>query len=235
MKKLKLCLYMLSFIMLFGGCGATIPDMSEEQRRDISEYAVGLLLKYNANQSDRLVDLSLLEEETEPEATAIPEAEPEATREPETTQDPQEVTEATKENTYEDLGKTLLLPEGVKLEFEDYQVVTFYGDDELMLEAGDGYCFLVVKCNMVNTGSDAKVVDMMQVNVKHTVVVDGTSVNAMVTMLSNDMTTYMGELAAEESKEVVLLAEVEEQKLHEAESIKVEFAREDVISGIIVK
>ena len=76
---------------------------------------------------------------------------------------------------------------------------------------------------------------MMQTNVKHTVIVNGTSINAMVTMLSNDMTTYMGELAAGEEKEIILLAEVEDKLMQEAENIVVEFTRDELVSGIIVK
>ena len=45
------------------GCGSQIPDLTDEQRSAISEYAVQLLLKYDTNTESRLVDLSLLEEE----------------------------------------------------------------------------------------------------------------------------------------------------------------------------
>ena len=54
-------------------------------------------------------------------------------------------------------------------------------------------------------------------------------------MLSNDMTTYMGELAAGEEKGIILLAEVEDKLMQEAENIVVEFTRDELVSGIIVK
>ncbi len=255
MKKLVISLCMLTLVLMLGGCGGQIPDMTDEQREAISEYAVGLLLKYDTSQPDRLVDLSVLEEESEPETTEAPAATPEPTMEPEATKAPEEdlgsagmdPTEDTPtipvggeltEDTYAELGEVLLLPEYISLEYRDYQVVSSYTDPrdaELTLDAKSGHVLLVVRCVLLNSGSDTQTVDMLQANVKHTVIVDETSINAMVTLLSNDMITYMGKLAADESKEVVMLAEVEESVLQGAESISVEFMRDEMISGIVIK
>ena len=252
MKKLIICLSMISLLVFLGGCGGKIPDMSDDQREAISEYAVGLLLKYNTDQSGRLVDLSLLEEKEETDITEEPVVTPEPTQKPEATPIPEEdmgtaglesvedepVKPEEDEKIYADLGETLLLPEGISLEYADYQVAAHYTDTQnkgLTLDAKDGYSFLVVRCFLLNSGSDKQVVDMMQTNVKHSVIVNGTSVNAMVTLLSNDMITYMGELAADESKEVVMLAEIETNLLEDVETISVEFARDEMISGIIIK
>lgn len=248
MKKLKICLCMMSALVMLGGCGGQIPDMTDEQREAISEYAVGLLLKYDTSQSDRLVDLSLLDEE-EPEATEAPVATPEPTLAPEEDLGAAgiDATEGTPtipvggelaEDAYDEVGETLLLPEHISLQYCDYQVVSTYTDPEdaeLTLDAKEGYSFLVVRFNLLNSGSDTQAVDMLQANVKHTVIMEETSVNAMVTLLSNDMITYMGTLAADESREVVMLAEVEDNVLQGAENISVEFMRDDLISRIVVK
>ncbi len=241
MKKIRVSLCMMGIMMTLSGCGGQIPDMTEEEQEAVCEYAAGLLLKYNTDQNNRLVDLELLEE---PEATEVPEAtpaptvSPDATPEPslspETTSEPQE-DGGTTSVEYTEIQKTLLLPEGIDLVYTDYQAVPTYSDAEQTLDAKEGYCLLVVKCKLVNAGDDKQVVDMMQTNVKHTVLVNGTTVNAMVTMLSNDVTTYMGELDAGEEKEVLLLAEVEDKLMQEAENIVVEFLREELVSGIIVK
>ncbi len=241
MKKIRVSLCILGVMMIFSGCGGRIPDMTEEEQEAISEYAAGLLLKYNTDQDSRLVDLELLEEQ---EVAKMPEATPEPTEAPEATPEPSAIPEVTPESPesggtssveYADLQETLLLSEDIDLVYVDYETVSFYSDAEQSLDAAEGYCFLVVKCKLTNTGTDKQVVDMMQTNVKHTVIVNGTSINAMVTMLSNDMTTYMGELAAGEEKEIILLAEVEDKLMQEAENIVVEFTRDELVSGIIVK
>lgn len=241
MKKIRVSLCILGVMMIFSGCGGRIPDMTEEEQEAISEYAAGLLLKYNTDQDNRLVDLELLEEQ---EVAEMPEATPEPTEAPEATPEPSAIPEVTPESPesggtssteYVDFQETLLLSEDVELVYVDYETVSSYSDAEQSLDAAEGYCFLVVKCKLTNTGTDKQVVDMMQTNVKHTVIVNGTSINAMVTMLSNDMTTYMGELAAGEEKGIILLAEVEDKLMQEAENIVVEFTRDELVSGIIVK
>lgn len=241
MKRIRVSLCILGVMMIFSGCGGRIPDMTEEEQKAISEYAAELLLKYNTDQDNRLVDLELLEEQ---EVAEMPEATPEPTEAPEATPEPSAIPEVTPELPesggtssveYADLQETLLLSEDVELVYVDYETVSSYSDAEQSLDAAEGYCFLVVKCKLTNTGTDKQVVDMMQTNVKHTVIVNGTSINAMVTMLSNDMTTYMGELAAGEEKGIILLAEVEDKLMQEAENIVVEFTRDELVSGIIVK
>lgn len=241
MKKIRVSLCILGAMMIFSGCGGRIPDMTEEEQKAISEYAAELLLKYNTDQDNRLMDLELLEEQ---EVAEMPEATPEPTEAPEATPEPSAIPEVTPELPesggtssveYADLQETLLLSEDVELVYVDYETVSSYSDAEQSLDAAEGYCFLVVKCKLTNTGTDKQVVDMMQTNVKHTVIVNGTSINAMVTMLSNDMTTYMGELAAGEEKGIILLAEVEDKLMQEAENIVVEFTRDELVSGIIVK
>lgn len=253
MKKVRMGLGILLMAVMLGGCGGQIPDMSDEQREAISEYAVGLLLKYDTSQSNRLVDLSLLEEDVEPEATEAPVTTPEPTQAPEATTPPQDdeagmaptddtpfvpVGGTLPEDAYAGVGATLLLPEHVSLEYRDYQVVDSYADPkdaELTLDANPGRSLLVVRFVLLNSGSEVQSVDMLQDNIKHTIMVDGTAVNAMVTLLSNDMITYMGQLAADESVEVVLLAEVEESVIQNAESIYVELLRDGLISKIVIK
>lgn len=253
-KKIWISFCMILAAML-GGCGNQIPDMTPEQREAVSEYAAGLLLKYDTNQSDRLVDLSLLEEETTPtpEPTNTPEPEvtlePEATSTPEPTQEPAgmdpvvdtptvSVGETVTEEVFDPVESTLLLPAHVTLGYSDYQVTDTYTDIRdagLTLEAASGNKLLVARFQLLNSGSEAQQVDMLQNNIKYSLIVDGTATNCMVTLLSNDLITYMGSLNPDESKEVVLLAEVKEELLQEAESIAVELSCGELISRIELK
>lgn len=252
-KKICTSLWALMLIMLLGGCAGQIPDMTDAEREAISEYAVELLLKYDTSQPDRLVDLSLLEEEATPapEATEAPTATPvpEVTVAPEATEAPGgmdpvvdtpmvpvggEVTE----EIYDAVESTLLLPEYVTLEYCDYQMVDAYVDPqdaELVLDAEAGNKLLVVRFRFLNSGSEARNIDMLQDNIKYSVVVNETSVNGMVTLLSNDLTTYMGSLNPDESKEVVLLAELAEELLQKADTITVQMSCGEMISKVDLK
>lgn len=268
MKKVKICLCMLSTVIMLGGCGSQIPDMTEEERAAISEYAVELLLKYDTNQSGRLVDLPLLEEETpttpeptqtpeptpEPEVTPMPEdvpvaevtPEPEDAPVPETMPAPEptadtpgtEAGEAFEQPQYIALEDTLLLPEHVTLQYLDYQITDVYTDPQettLTLDAAEGSSFIVVRFALLNSGSEAQNVDLLHDNIMYDIIVDGTAVDGMVTMLSNDMITYTGTLKSDESCELVLLAEAENSLLQNAESIWAKISCGELVSGIEMK
>lgn len=222
-----------------GGCGAQIPDMSEEERKAISEYAANLLLKYDTSRPSRLVEIVEEEVEPTPEPTQTPEpeetAKPEETSKPEMTEGPQE-TEAPE--TYDLAEDTLMLPEGVTLIYSKYEVSNSFVDETdgyQTLEAGDGKSLLIIRFALLNSSNDVQTVDMLQDNIVYKAIVDDKIVNGMVTMVGNDLTTYIGSLQPDESKEVILFAEVEDAVLQSCESIRVEFLRQDLISGIIVK
>lgn len=251
-KKLVLSICMLLITCCLGGCAGHIPDMTEEQRSAISEYAVELLLKYDTSQPSRLVDLSELEE---PETTPVPEvtAKPESTAEPDTNENGEDsgMDEVADTPTIQvgegvdvelpqldTLEETLLLPEEVTLEYCDYQVLSEYVDKvdtDLVIEADTGKKLLVFEFVLQNSGNIKQSVDMLQDSIRHNVVIGEENVSSMVTMLSNDLITYMGEVNPNESIGVVLLAEVDETLIQEAESISVVFSRQEYISEIKVK
>lgn len=233
----SVCIGMVALVL--GGCASQIPDMTDVQRREISEYAAELLIKYDTSQPGRLVDLELYEE---PEATSAPEATPEpekngmdeAADTPVVELDDTVVVPQGSSSAQD----TLLLPEYVTLEYSGYQVVNTWTDTDeagLVLDAESGKTFLVFRFMLLNSGSTVQEVDMMQESVKYTVTVDGKILNGMVTLLSNDLTTYFGTLNPDESKEVLLLAEVAESELTDDSHISITFSRETMTTTITVK
>jgi hypothetical protein len=227
------------FLLAFGGCGAQIPDMSEEERKAISEYAANLLLKYDTSQPSRLVEIVEEEAEPTPEPTQTPE--PVETKEPEETETPQDTivpqeTEAPK--AYDVLEDTLMLPDGVTLVYSKYEASNSFVDETdgyQTLEAGEGKNLLVIRFTLLNSGDTAQTIDMLQDNIVYKVIVDEKVLNGMITMVGNDLTTYIGSIQPDESKEVILFAEIEEMLLQNSQSIRIEFLRQEQISEIIVK
>ncbi|MBQ9143077.1 MAG: hypothetical protein IJX63_14995 [Lachnospiraceae bacterium] len=235
----------ISLIIGLSGCGSQIPEMTEEEQAAISEYAVELLLKYDSNQSSRLVDL---EPEEEPEPTARPSVTepPSATEAPIEDSTGMDDVEETPVIGADDEGvgesgdiKTVLgLAESISFMYEDYQTTPQYVDTvnkDLVLEAEDGKQLLVCNFVLVNDGADKQSVDMLLDKIKYVFLIDEESVNAQVTMLSNDLATYMGILDADEARRVVLLAECEEAKLAEAEVIFLQVQKNKETATIQIK
>ena len=230
----------MALVFAISGCGSQIPDMTEEERDAISEYAVELLLKYNAGDDSRLVDLSLLTQEPEP--TPKPQATPLPSKEPieqdEVTATPVPPKEEAEMMEGGDMKSALGLAEGISFEYIDCQLVDEYADQTVegfVMEAESGNKLLVCNFVFVNDGAQKQSIDMLKDNIKYVFNVDGTTLPCSVTMLSNDLTTYLGILDADEAGKVVVIVEGEEQLLTNAKSIYLEVQRGEAIAVIKIK
>lgn len=244
-KKWIFCISVYLCLLALGGCGAQIPDMTEEEREAISEYAANLLLKYDTGQPSRLVEIGEEEAQNTPEPTQTPEpvetTEPEVSVVPEATEVPVEtfIPQVTEIPETSDLVEdTLMLPESVTLVYDKCEATKSFVDETdgyQTLEAGAGKLLLVIRFTLLNNSNVASDVDMLQDNIVYKVIVDDKVINGMITMVGNDLTTYIGSLQPDESKEVILFAEVEETLWQNSRSARVEFIRQELVSEIIVK
>ena len=241
-KKWIFCICTCLLLFVLGGCGAKIPDMTEEERKAISEYAANLLLKYDTSRPSRLVEI--VEEEPTPEPTQTPEPVGQGKRkpeEPETTETSQQTTIPQKTEVpevYDSIEDTLLLPEGVTLVYKKYETGNSFVDETdgyQTLESPEGKVLLIIRFDLLNSKDVAQEIDMLQDNIVYKMIVDDKVINAMITMVGNDLTTLIGSLQPEESKEVLMFAEVEEALLQSCKSLKVEFSRQDMEAEIMIK
>lgn len=228
------CLTML-LVWTMTGCGARIPDMTDAEREAVSEYAVELLLKYNANDTSRLVDVETLEKEPEPTKRPAP-----AITEPPKGMDETEDTpvidlSGESEVPQGDVCAVLGLDETISLEFVGYgmeQLCQDPQDTELMIEAEAGKELFICELALVNDGAQKQSVDLLRDNIQYQLVLDGKVANCMVTMLSNDLTTYLGILDPDESRKVLVLTQVERAAVENAAEIYLLMQSEEV-QGII--
>ena len=210
------------FVLLLTGCGTQIPDMTDSQREAISEYAAQLLLKYDSGHTSRLVDLDELD--TQPEPTKAPG--PVSTKPPagmdETADTP--VIDLNGENlpTEKNIHKVLGLHENISVEFVDSSMVTQCADnmtEDLVIEPVEGKELLLCEFILMNNGSQKQSVDMLRENIQYQLVADGKVTNCMMTMLSNDLTTYLGIMEPDESRKVLVITEVDKATVDKATSL----------------
>lgn len=220
------CSMALTGLIFLSGC-ASFPEMTEEQEEAIVEYAAGLLIQNMKDYDSRLVDLSLY---------ADPEVLPEETPEPESSgMDEVADTEKVDVSDGEVYGsvETLLVPEGVTLTYVGNSVANTYpeGDDGepfFALDATTGNQLLVLKFTMTNTTGEEQAVDVLGVSPKFRVIVNGTeNKHTLSTMLLDDLSTYVGTLAAGEEVSLVLLVEIESAVLEQVESIELKVTTDE--------
>lgn len=245
-KRWSLILSLCFFAFVITGCGAQIPDMTEEERKAISEYAAGLLLKYDTSQPSRLVNLDVLEEANPtPEPTREPEIDVQETPTPEATEESEEQpseesapAETPQPESWDPLESTLLLPEGVTLQLLDYEVTDLYQEDakgHQELKADAGKKILVFSFAMTNSSDVKQEIDMLKDNIRYKIYVQDELINGMLTMIEKDLTTYIGSIDAKETKELFLFAEVEEALLSEDAEIVLEFVCQERVARIVVE
>lgn len=230
MKKNRLWIVSMLIVLVIGcsGCGAQIPDMSDSQREAISAYAVELLLKYDTNKTSRLVDPDTLEKE--PEQTAKP-----VVTEPPKGMDETEDTvtidlNGKPENDPDALRNVLGLSESISLTFKEARFEEKCTDslsEDLVIEASGGKSLFVCEFVLVNDGAEKQSVDMLRKNIQYQLVADRKTANCMVTMLANDLTTYMGVLESDESEKVVVITEIEKDKLNNVSELYLLMESED--------
>lgn len=199
------------------GCGENqIPDLSEDQAREVQNYVAMTVMKYQMGRQSRLVDLSLYSDMT---AESVP-----VTDEPQgmSPVDDTPVIDATGgsqpgasggETVSYRLEEILELPEGVTVAFQGYQVCDSYPEDEneiFYMGASQGKKLLVMNFDLSNTGSQDQAVDMMFPEAVFHVTVNGEySRRTLMTGLLNDMATYDEVLAGGSTVDVVLVIEVD--------------------------
>lgn len=221
MKKRKIAMICLSAVLL-AGCGDAMPEMTDEQAELIGEYAAITLMKYDAAGRSRLVDLSQIEEKAEEPSAAPTIPVPEQPAEKETPETPIVDKTVKEELTTESLGSCLDLPEGVSLLYEGYDLEASYqtGASHLAVEASEGNQLLVLHFTLRNTSGADQEIDLLRTQNTYRVTVNDDYVrNVQMTMLDNDLLTYSGTLSNGGTEEVVLLAEVESNRISGVDSL----------------
>lgn len=208
------------------GCGENmIPELTESEMQTIGEYAAFTLMKYDASNRSRIVELP---PEREPEVPA--QTEPENSPEPEEPSgmgpvDDTPVTDNTGEKDPGSMEEVLGLAAGVSVSYVDAQVCDKYPEDEevgsLAASASAGKKLLVLRFRFANNTEQEQTVDLAsQKELSFRITVNGDyRRNAMTVLLLDDMTMLKETIPAGGSTEAVLMIEVEQGSMEEISSI----------------
>ncbi len=223
MKRASVFLCGILAAALLAGCGSAMPDLTQEETDIISEYAVGVLLKYDKHHSGRLVDTSAYEttEETTEEAEETPEEEQTDTAESTepaagTEAEPEEIEEA--ETASATIEGYYGIPD-FTFQYTGYDLTQSYPDGDFdgaegeamffSMDATPGTQLLVLHFTATNTSPADQTLDMLGYGAKFRVSVNGgRGESALTTMLLDDMETYRGPVPAGGSVELVSIVEV---------------------------
>lgn len=234
MNRIKLLLVLTASCAVFalGGCVSAIPELSEDETEIVTQYMADLLLKYDANYQDTLLNEEELALALEEEAVKAEEAkaqEEEQTRlEAEKAQASQadeiEVvggnSSGSNSNSAATVGTIADMPGALGLTDTDfdylgYEICSQYPSEEgalyFAMTPTQGNELLILKFNLANVSGEEYSVDMMSMGASFAIGINGGSYTAaLTTLLENDLSMLMDTLPVESGKEVVLVTEVPE-------------------------
>lgn len=202
------------------GCGNAIPEMTMEQQELVVEFAASELLKYDVNYQSKL---------TAPEPEQQPEEEQgEQPKEPLIEEEtlPEEIIADTDVTIVDNTGTVeaqnisiadFLDLTGVEISYAGYETVDTYPEGEakeayFFMSATEGNKLLVLRFSALNVSGEELSIDLSKSQTRYKIILNGTEKNALTTMLLNDMAYYQGTLAANESIELVLLCEIQDDQ-----------------------
>ena len=244
MKKGKIIGVLAVSACMLTGCIDSMPDMTEEQSELVAEYAADMLLKYSPNYHYRIAD----EEEV-----ASAESEMETSQEEETTQ---EESQPSQDLSQTGMGETVSVDAEASVEDgAEYDLAAFFGMDQFSImyascevtdaypnaESGvgfsvtapQGYNLLVLHFDVENLGEEAAQCDLFdQISKVSVNVNDAGYVQALSTLLTNDLTTYMEDIPAGEVADAVVVVPVEQTDLDEIQTAVMQITTQDSVVNI---
>lgn len=235
-KYYSLAIILILSLSLTGCIVPTMTELTDEQEKLITEYAAGLLLKYDSNGNNGLLtDEQLQKAEAEEEEQRAKEE-----RTKQLAREYLEKAEIAKQKKEEEKAKkkaqkgegagssavaagpveiagdgiaSFVELDGVSVEYTGYEIKDTYPDDAesvFVIDAAQGKKLVVLNMTISNTSSEDKSLDIFSNKAEYYLQIDENTVANSNTLLLNDFSIYRDTVAAGTSVPTVLLFEVDE-------------------------
>ena len=237
-KKIYYCSgILLAGMLFFSGCGNEIPEMNEEEKSMVVNYAADIVQKYDSNHPTKLqVMVQNMDPVTEGQISndenpeIIPEEE--TFKKQEDLQKKEDSTDTTgkmaevKDNTVENSEMTLdeaIKYDGFHFSYEGYEMQESYPssgtESYFAMKATEGNELLILKFLASNQTASDETLDMIQSGIRFKIEVNGESRNALTTMLLNDFANYKNVITAGGSEELVIICEIPGEQINNISSL----------------
>lgn len=227
---------------LLMGCGNAIPELTEEEASLIATYAADVVLESSKESSSRLIDteeeaarrdeLSEKIEELKKKQAEEEEEETEESGQP-------EYSTASGVQRVENIADFIGL-DGFQVSYDGYEIEKSYAADkeeewEPTFDASSGKNLLVIKLNVTNMTDVPVVADVLSKDMMFSIRGDnGVNGMAYVTMLLNDFSSAQDEIGAGESKQYVLITQIDES-ITEVGSLSLHMKKGDETADAILQ
>lgn len=250
--------FLLIMSVCVTGCGA-VPSLTEEQSGVVTEYATSLLLKYDTQEHSRLIDYEDFFEKYDKAWDEYNEAKAKYEKQlaREEKKKKQEEAETVVETTVVDKSESSssanggasiidtmtigqFIGEQYDFNYSGYSLVKSYPADGtdffFSMDATKGHDLLIVKFTASNILGEDSDLDVMNKNLTFKLSINGEGYHSSYkTMLDDDFSEFVGSFKAGESKELVLIGEVEEGKAINSIDLRISDTKGNVITKQLLK
>lgn len=225
----------LAGLLVMSGCGAQIPNLTDEQLGEVAEYAAVTMLKYDAANRSRLVDDEVIIKYDEKQQRLeelrdlpIEDETIDADKDNPNGDNNQKQESQQIEKKYDQLNDFYQFSEGVSLNFDGYSVMNSYpeegSEDWMSITATSGKQLLVLRFSLKNQSSQQQDIDFFSYNATYRITVQGEKeehIGIMQTLLMDDLSSYLEEgMPAGTERKLVLLTELSEETLADIQGIE---------------
>lgn len=226
-------LLIIASAFLLTGCGTELVELTAAERQQIINYSAHVVSEFNMRQEKGYIVLSAetleaLDNKNKEDAGET-EKEPDNNADDKTPDSGKEDTDkGTGDNNSGESQATSTLTEalgiaGIQAEIQSYSIEDNYSESDISnVNAGTGNRLVVVRCLLTNTTETPVLCDIFNGEYEFYLSInDGKNKAAsLMTILNKDLTTMTAELAANETKEMVILFPVPIDIANSMDSVK---------------
>lgn len=215
--------------------------IEEAQNKIIAEYAAGVLMKYNAGTTSRVLEgKKMLVEKQKEEAKKIQEEKRQELFEKYETESTKKQESSEKDDTSSDktadMGVAMSQVEYISdlsgavdnssfsITYSGYEISDSYkGNDEIIsfaIDAKNGKSLIISKFLVTNIGGQEEELNLLAIAPEFKVKISDKIVKAEQTMLLNDLSMYKESFAVGETKEAVIVFEIPQEMTGQAENME---------------
>ena len=250
-KRFCLLISIMSFSLMFTGCGEPLYAMTEEEEAIITAYASKAVSKFNENQTIGIANARVRtgeldedysqDEKEEEEATEVTEGEEQVEIDPETgapiASAEGEAEGEASEDSSADGGYSFtdaMNIEGVEFTCSEFDVTPEYKTKSFLLEKVSGKKYLVLSITAKNTSKSSVDFSKYADRSYSLSLNGGEKTKTEFTPLGNDLNNYDGLLAAGDTKSLVLVFLFSDSSVENITSLELFVTSEDTTRGTTI-
>ena len=250
-KRFCLLISIMSFSLMFTGCGEPLYAMTEEEEAIITAYASKAVSKFNENQTIGIANARVRtgeldedysqDEKEEEEATEVTEGEEQVEIDPETGEPiapaEGEAEGEASEDSSADGGYSFtdaMNIEGVEFTCSEFDVTPEYKTKSFLLEKVSGKKYLVLSITAKNTSKSSVDFSKYADRSYSLSLNGGEKTKTEFTPLGNDLNHYDGLLAAGDTKSLVLVFLFSDSSVENITSLELFVTSEDTTRGTTI-